>query len=141
MVKSTTSPTSKGATSGATTHEADMRTASEASGSISENTPKQFYGAATHGKEKLARSIGSFATILSENATMIDQRFGQKYGNYARNTAATVTELSGLIEEQDIEDTVRSTREFVRKRPVVATGGAAMIGFVVTRLLLRRRDD
>lgn len=91
--------------------------------------------AATKGKEKAADAVGSLAKMLEDSAGTVDTKFGKQYGDYARSAATTVAGLASTLDEKDLDELAASTREFVKKSPAVAVGAAAVIGFVLARML------
>lgn len=95
--------------------------------------------AANLGKSKAAEGLESLAKVIEDSAPQVDGTLGKTYGDFARSAAQSVGNLAGTLEEKDIEELVASTRDFVRNSPAVAIGGAAVIGFMLARLL-RSRD-
>ncbi|NJS14574.1 MAG: hypothetical protein HC788_08170 [Sphingopyxis sp.] len=91
--------------------------------------------AATKGKDKAAETVGTLAKMLEDSATTVDSKFGKQYGDYARSAATTVAGLATSLEERELEELAQSTRDFVKKSPAVAVGAAAVIGFVLARML------
>lgn len=91
--------------------------------------------AARTGKSRAAEGLESLAKIIDDNAVTVDDKLGAQYGDFARSAAQTVTNLAGQLEEKDIEELVTATRDFVRKSPAVAIGSAAVVGFMLARLL------
>lgn len=93
------------------------------------------HDAATKGKDKAAETVGTLAKMIEDSADTVDTKFGKQYGDYARSAATTVAGLATSLEEKDIDEMAVATREFVKKSPVVAVAAAAVIGFVVARML------
>jgi ElaB/YqjD/DUF883 family membrane-anchored ribosome-binding protein len=87
------------------------------------------------GKSKAAEGLESLAKIIDDSAVTVDDKLGAQYGDFARSAAQTVTNLAGQLEEKDIDELVAATRDFVRKSPAVAIGSAAVVGFMLARLL------
>ena len=96
--------------------------------------------AARQGKTRAAEGLESLSRIIGGSAESVDDRFGTQYGDFARNAASKVSELAGSLEQTDIDEMVDATREFVRKSPAVAIGSAAVVGFMLARLLSGKRD-
>lgn len=94
--------------------------------------------AANQGKHRAAGGLESLAKIIEDSATDVDDRLGKHYGDYARSAAQTVASLAGTLDEKDLDELVTATREFVRKSPAVAIGSAAVVGFMLARLLRSR---
>lgn len=90
---------------------------------------------ATKGKSKAAESLESLATLITDSSTQVDEKLGKQYGDFARSAAQTVSGLAGSLDEKDLEELMGEAREFVRKSPAVAIGSAAVVGFMLARLL------
>lgn len=97
--------------------------------------------AASKGKDKAAETVGALAKMLDDSAATVDSKFGKQYGDYARSAATTVAGLATSLEEKDLDELAQSTRDFVKKSPAVAIGAAAVIGFVLARMLKGNDDD
>lgn len=91
--------------------------------------------AARQGKHKAAEGLESLAKVIEDSAGTVDDKLGAQYGDFARSAAQTVANLAGTLEQKDIEELVDATRDFVRKSPAVAIGSAAVVGFMLARLL------
>lgn len=96
--------------------------------------------AARQGKTRAAEGLESLARVIDDSATTVDDKLGTQYGDFARSAAQTVANLAGTLDEKDLEDLVASTRDFVRKSPAVAIGSAAVVGFMLARLLRGNKD-
>lgn len=92
-------------------------------------------GIATQGKDKVAGGLNSLAKAIDDSAASVDDRLGSQYGDFARSAATTVAGLAGSLEQQDLDELVASTRDFVKKSPAVAIGSAAVVGFMLARLM------
>ena len=97
--------------------------------------------AATRGKDKAAEAVGSLAKMLEDSAGTVDSKFGKQYGDYARSAASTVAGLASTLDQKDLDELAASTRDFVKKSPAVAVGAAAVIGFVLARMLKGGSND
>lgn len=97
--------------------------------------------AASKGKDKAAEAVGSLAKMLEDSADTVDSKFGKQYGDYARSAASTVAGLASTLDEKDLDELAASTRNFVKKSPAVAVGAAAVIGFVLARMLKGGSDN
>ena len=74
----------------------------------------------------------------------IDDRLGEEYGEYARRAAGAIEKAANSIAAKDPDELIEDTRKFVRNSPGVALAGAAVVGFVVARLVktgLDRGDE
>jgi ElaB/YqjD/DUF883 family membrane-anchored ribosome-binding protein len=107
----------------------------EEAASLASTASKGAREAATKGKDKAAETVGSLAKMLEDSAATVDTKFGKQYGDYARSAATTVAGLATSLEEKDLDELAGATREFVKKSPAVAVGAAAVIGFVLARML------
>lgn len=87
------------------------------------------------GKEKASDALDGLSRLLQDAAASVDQRLGENYGQYARKTADAISGAAASLREKDLNEVAESTREFVRKSPVIAVGAAAAVGFVLARLL------
>lgn len=87
------------------------------------------------GKTRAAHGLESLAKVIEESARSVDDTLGNSYGDFARSAAATVAGLATSLDEKDLDELVAATRDFVKKSPAVAIGGAAVVGFMLARLL------
>jgi ElaB/YqjD/DUF883 family membrane-anchored ribosome-binding protein len=90
---------------------------------------------ANQGKGKAAHGLEALAKVIEDSAGTVDDKLGAQYGDFARSAAGTVAGLAGKLDQQDIDELVASTRDFVKKSPAVAIGSAAVVGFMLARLL------
>lgn len=97
-------------------------------------------GAARQGKTRAAEGLESLARVIDDSSHSVDDKLGKQYGDFARSAAQTVANLAGTLDEKDLEELVASTRDFVRKSPAVAIGSAAVVGFMLARLLRGNKD-
>ena len=82
--------------------------------------------------------------MIGDTAAGIDERLGQEYGDYARRAAGALEDAANGIAAKDPDELIEDTRNFVRNSPGIALAGAAVVGFVVARLLktgLAANDD
>lgn len=91
--------------------------------------------AANKGKDKAAEAVGNLARMLEDSAGTVDSKFGKQYGDYARSAASTVAGLATTLDKKDLDELAASTRDMVKKNPAIAAGAAAVIGFVLARML------
>ncbi len=91
--------------------------------------------AATTAKEKAGSALQSLSKLMSDTASTIDERVGPDYGEYARTAAKSMAGAADSLNAKDVDQLVADAREFVRKQPAVAIGAAAVLGFVMIRLL------
>ena len=90
---------------------------------------------ANQGKHKAAVGLESLAQAIDDSAGTVDDKLGKQYGDFARSAASTIAGLGGKLDQQDLDELVEATREFVKKSPAVAIGSAAVVGFMLARLL------
>jgi ElaB/YqjD/DUF883 family membrane-anchored ribosome-binding protein len=95
--------------------------------------------AADTGKTKTAGAMNDMASMVEDVAKTIDDRLGPQYGDYARKAASAVSGVAEGLQSKEVEQLMDDAREFVRKRPAVAIGAAAAVGFLLTRLI--KADD
>jgi ElaB/YqjD/DUF883 family membrane-anchored ribosome-binding protein len=91
--------------------------------------------AANRGKDKAVETVGTIAKMLEDSAATVDTKFGKQYGDYARSAASTVAGLATSLDQKELDELAQQTRDFVKKSPAVAVGAAAVIGFVLARML------
>ena len=65
----------------------------------------------------------------------MDERLGEEYGDYARKAASALEEAANKVSAKNPDELIDDTREFVRNSPGIALAGAAVVGFVVARLI------
>ena len=101
-------------------------------------------GLVTQGLERTSEALANLARMVGDTAPGIDERLGADYGEYARRAAGTIENVANSIAAKDPDELIEDTRNFVRNSPGVALAGAAVVGFVVARLLksgLARDED
>lgn len=95
---------------------------------------------ANEGKTKTTEAISGLSKIVSDNASTIDDKFGVKYGDYARKAASSMQSAADKLDEKDFEQLGEDAREFVRKSPGLAVGMAAVAGFMIARMFRGSKD-
>jgi ElaB/YqjD/DUF883 family membrane-anchored ribosome-binding protein len=101
-------------------------------------------GLVTQGLERTSEALANVAKMVGDTADGIEERLGEDYGNYARRAADRIESVANAIAEKDPDELIEDTRSFVRDSPGIALAGAAVVGFVVARLLktgLARDED
>ena len=101
-------------------------------------------GLVSQGLERTSEALANVAKMVGDTAAGIDERLGEDYGEYARRAAGSIENVANAIAEKDPDELIDDTRNFVRNSPGIALAGAAVVGFVVARLLksgLARGDD
>ena len=92
-------------------------------------------GLVTQGLERTSEALANVAKMVGDTADGIEERLGPDYGDYARRAAGAIENVANTIAEKDPDELIEDTRTFVRNSPGVALAGAAVVGFVVARLL------
>jgi ElaB/YqjD/DUF883 family membrane-anchored ribosome-binding protein len=102
-------------------------------------------GLVTQGLERTSEALANVARMVGDTADGIDERLGEDYGDYARRAAGSIENVANTIAGKDPDELIEDTRNFVRNSPGIALAGAAVVGFVVARLvksgLARNSDD
>lgn len=89
---------------------------------------------ANEGKAKASTAISGISKIVTENAPVIDEKVGPKYGDYARSAAKSIQDAADWVEKKDLVELGEDAKEFVRKSPGLAVGLAAVAGFMLARV-------
>ena len=92
-------------------------------------------GIVTQGLDRTSEALANVARMVGDTAPGIEERLGPEYGDYARRAAGAIENVATTIAEKDPDELLEDTRNFVRNSPGVALAGAAVVGFVVARLL------
>jgi len=101
-------------------------------------------GLVSQGLERTSEALANVAKMVGDTASGIDERLGSDYGDYARRAAGSIENVANTIAEKDPDELIDDTRNFVRNSPGIALAGAAVVGFVMARLLksgLARDED
>ena len=101
-------------------------------------------GLVGQGLERTAEALANVSKMVGDTAPGIEDRLGSDYGNYARRAAGAIENVANTIASKDPDELIEDTRNFVRNSPGIALAGAAVVGFVVARLLksgLAREED
>lgn len=92
-------------------------------------------GLVTQGLERTSEALANVSKMIGDTASGIDERLGPEYGEYARRAAGSIENAANQIASKDPDELIEDTRNFVRNSPGIALAGAAVVGFVVARLL------
>jgi hypothetical protein len=92
-------------------------------------------GLVSQGLERTAEALANVSKMVGDTAPGIEERLGSEYGEYARRAAGAIEDVANTIAEKDPDELIEDTRNFVRNSPGIALAGAAVVGFVVARLL------
>ena len=90
---------------------------------------------ANQGKAGASRAISTLGKMVEENAPLIDEKVGVKYGDYARTAARSMQDTAEKLEAKELTELGEDAKEFVRQSPGLAIGLAAVGGFLIARLL------
>lgn len=86
------------------------------------------------GKDKASGALSELSGVIDGIADTVTEKLGPQYGDYARKAAGAVSGTADSLKNADIDDIVDGTRKFVKEKPMVAIGAAAVVGFLLTRL-------
>lgn len=101
-------------------------------------------GLVGQGLERSAEALSNVSKLVGDTADGLDERLGQEYGDYARKAATAIEDTANKIASKNPDELIEDTRNFVRNSPGLAVAGAAIVGFVVARLIksgLNRDED
>jgi len=102
-------------------------------------------GLVTQGLERTSEALANVSKMVGDTADGIEERLGAEYGDYARRAAGAIENVANSIASKDPDELIEDTRNFVRNSPGIALAGAAVVGFVVARLvkggLAKDEDD
>ena len=102
---------------------------------LSSQAGEKARGLVTQGLERTSEALANVARMVGDTAPGIEERLGAEYGDYARRAAGSIESVANTIASKDPDELIDDTRNFVRNSPGVALAGAAVVGFVVARLL------
>src|SRR5689334_15117181 len=111
---------------------------------LSSQAGEKARGFVSQGLERTSEALANVAKMVGDTAPGIEERLGSDYGDYARRAAGAIENAANTIASKDPDELIDDTRNFVRNSPGVALAGAAVVGFVVARLLktgLGRDED
>lgn len=89
---------------------------------------------AQDGKSAASNALSGLGKLVSENASVVDERLGAKYGDYARSASQTLHDTSARLDQKELDELAEDARAFVRKSPGLAVGLAAFGGYMISRL-------
>lgn len=92
-------------------------------------------GLVTQGLERTAEALANVSRMVGDTADGVEERLGPDYGDYARRAAGAIENVANTIASKDPDELIDDTRNFVRNSPGIALAGAAVVGFVVARLI------
>lgn len=92
-------------------------------------------GLVSQGLERSADALSNVSRLVGDTADGIEERLGAEYGDYARRAASAIESTANSLASKDPDELIEDTRNFVRNSPGLAIAGAAIVGFVVARLV------
>jgi ElaB/YqjD/DUF883 family membrane-anchored ribosome-binding protein len=120
---------------------AEPETLRSQAGTLFNQTGDKIKGAADQGKTKAGDAMDGLTSMVEDVASSLDDKLGAQYGDYARKAASAVSGVADTLKSKDVDELMDSARDFVRKKPAIAIGAAAALGFVLTRLIKSGNDD
>lgn len=102
---------------------------------LSSQAGEKARGLVSQGLDRTSEALANVARMVGDTAPGIEERLGADYGDYARRAAGSIENVANTIASKDPDELIEDTRNFVRNSPGVALAGAAVVGFVVARLL------
>lgn len=87
------------------------------------------------GLERASDALTNVAKMVGDTAGGIDERIGPEYGEYARKAADALDRAGQNLAQKNPDELIEDTRTFVRNSPGIALAGAAVVGFVLARLI------
>lgn len=89
---------------------------------------------AAGGKTKASDALSSLSKAVGDNAEILDDKLGTKYGDYARTASRSLQETAVKLDAKSVDDIGADARDMVRRNPGKAIGVAAIVGFFFARL-------
>jgi hypothetical protein len=102
---------------------------------ISSQAGDRARGLVSQGLERTAETLANVSKMVGDTVPGIEERLGPEYGDYARRAAGAIENVANNIAEKNADELIDDTRTFVRNSPGVALAGAAVVGFVIARLV------
>jgi ElaB/YqjD/DUF883 family membrane-anchored ribosome-binding protein len=98
-------------------------------------------GLVGQGLERSSEALANVSKMVGDTAAGIDDRLGAEYGDYARRAASAIDNAANSLAAKDADELIDDTRDFVKKSPGIALAGAAVVGFVLARLVKTGLDN
>lgn len=92
---------------------------------------------AVEGKNKASEALTGLSRMVDENAPSIDEKLGQKYGDYARSASRSIQGAADKLNAKSVDELGEDAREYVRQNPGKSIGLAVLVGYLVSRLFRR----
>lgn len=106
----------------------------------SDQTVDRAFQLANDGKARASSAILGLGKMVEENAALVDERVGVQYGDYVRTAGRSIQDVANQFDAKELSELAEDAREFVRTRPGVAIGLAAVGGFMLARMF-KGSDD
>ena len=90
---------------------------------------------AAEGKAKATEALSSLGRLVADNASVVDEKLGAKYGDYVRTASHQIQDTATRLESKSVDELGDDFREFVRASPRTAVGLAALAGYMFARVL------
>ena len=116
------------------------RVLSSSGGEWTAQAKEKAAGYANDGKARASEAIAGLGKLVADNAGMIEDKVGPKYGDYARSAAQSMQDAAARLDAKDLDELAEDAKDFVRKSPGLAVGIAAVAGFMLARMLRGSRD-
>jgi ElaB/YqjD/DUF883 family membrane-anchored ribosome-binding protein len=124
-----------------TTRDKIADTVKSGSNKLAEQAADKTRGFVGQGLERSSEALANVSKLVGDTAGGLDERLGAEYGDYARKAATYIEDTANKLASKDADELIDDTREFVRKSPGVALAGAAVVGFLLARLVKTGLDS
>ena len=111
------------------------------SNKLAEQAAGKTRGLVGQGLERSSEALASVSKLVGDTAAGIDERLGQEYGDYARKAAGAIDNAANSLASKSPDELIDDTRDFVKRSPGIALAGAAVVGFVLARLVKTGLDS
>lgn len=89
---------------------------------------------ANEGKARTSQAIAGLSKLIDDNLSLIDDKVGAKYGDYARGASQSLKDSAAKLDEKSLDDLGEDAKEFVRNSPGLAIGLAVAGGYLLARM-------
>lgn len=121
--------------------DSDTRSWRDQAGDFAKQATDTARDAATSAKVTTGEALHGLSKLIADTAGTVDSKLGPQYGDYARKAAEAVSGAAKSLDAKEIDDLAEDARNFVRKSPAVAIGAAAVVGFVLMRMMRGGSSD
>lgn len=111
------------------------RSAKETVEGIKENTKQQGKEYLDQGKGAASEVLLDFADALESAAGELKEKNRGTSAEYMRAASGTMRDFSTSLNAQSSEELLYQVKRVVRRQPALLLGGAALVGFALTRFL------